>query len=102
MKRIRRHAAFLVLLPLLLTACLPGDGTATPEQPAGFFWGVWHGWVAPISLILGWFDKTTRVYEVVNKGWIYDLGFYMAVISGFGGLNLARTRRGSGSGRPTS
>ncbi len=88
--------ACLCLLPLLMTACLPGDGTATPEQPAGFLWGVWHGWVAPISLVLGFFDKTTRVYEAANSGWAYDLGYYMAVISGFGGLNLARSRRGSG------
>lgn len=98
MNRMRWRAAFL-LLPLLLTACLPGDGTATPEQPAGFFWGVWHGWVAPISLILGWFDDKTRIYEVLNKGWSYDLGFYMAVISGFGGLSLARSKRDGGGGK---
>ena len=80
----------IVLSSLLLTACIPGDGKATPDKPAGFFWGVWHGWIAPISLIGGLFNKSLRVYETHNTGWWYDLGFYMAIISGFGGLSLAR------------
>lgn len=32
------------------------------------------------------------IYEVVNAGWWYDLGFYLAVISGFGGLSLTRKK----------
>lgn len=80
----------IVLSTLLLTACIPGDGKATSDKPAGFFWGVWHGWIAPISLIGGLFNKSLRVYETHNTGWWYDLGFYMAIISGFGGLSLVR------------
>lgn len=84
----------LVLLSiLLLTACVPGDGKATADKPAGFFWGVWHGWLAPISLIVGLFSPNIRVYEGLNTGWWYDLGFYMAIISGFGGLSLARRQK---------
>lgn len=81
----------------LLTGCMPGDGTYTSSKPAGFFWGVWHGWIAPISLIRGLFNKSIRVYEVVNKGWWYDLGFYMAIISGFGGLSLFRKNSSDGN-----
>jgi hypothetical protein len=80
----------ITLLPLMLTSCIPGDGTYTASTPAGFLWGVWHGWLAPISLVVGFFDKNIRVYEVVNTGWWYDFGFYIAVISGFGGLSLFR------------
>jgi hypothetical protein len=80
------------MLVLLLSGCIPGDGTYTTEKPAGFFWGVWHGWIAPISLIIGLFKKGIRVYEVANKGLIYDFGFYIAVISGFGGLSLSRKK----------
>ena len=83
----------LLLIPLVLTGCLPGDGTATAAAPAGFFWAIWHGWVAPISLIFGFFDESIRIYEVHNRGWLYDLGYYMAVIGGAGGLTLSRTRR---------
>lgn len=91
---MRRRLPFAILAALLLvlslSSCLPGDGKNTQERPAGFFTGVWHGWVAPISLIGGIFNKELRVYEVNNTGWWYDLGFYMAIISGFGGLALSR------------
>ncbi len=94
-KRILLLSIIAVIL-LSVTGCVPGDGTYTPEKPAGFFWGIWHGWIAPISLILGLFKENLRVYEVVNTGWWYDLGFYIAIISGFGGLSLSRKKSSQG------
>jgi hypothetical protein len=79
----------LGLATITIMSCVPGGGTYS-DGPAGFFSGVWHGWIAPISLILGLFNDNLRVYEINNTGWWYDFGFYMAVISGFGGLSLAR------------
>ncbi|WP_160680696.1 hypothetical protein [Clostridium sp. C8-1-8] len=76
----------------LLTGCIPGDGSRTVTKPAGFFSGIWHGWIAPISLVGGLFNKHLRIYEVNNTGWFYDLGFYAAVISGFGGISLFRKK----------
>ena len=84
--------ALLLATGLLVAGCVPGDGACTPENPAGFFWGIWHGWIAPISLIWGFFDTAVRVYERVNSGWWYDFGFYMAIISGFGGLSFFRKK----------
>lgn len=92
MKRIGLLAIMLSLM-LVLGGCVPGDGTYTTD-PAGFFWGIWHGWIAPVSLILGLFNDTYRVYEVNNTGWFYDLGFYIAIISGFGGIAVTRKNRG--------
>lgn len=80
------------LMLLVLTGCVPGDGTYTSANPAGFFWGIWHGWIAPISLIMGLFNRNVSIYETINTGWWYDFGFYMAIISGFGGLSLFRNR----------
>ena len=40
------------------------------------------------ALIRGIFNKNIRIYEVINTGRPYDFGFYMAIISGFGGLSL--------------
>jgi len=77
---------------LLISGCVPGDGSCTPDDPGGFFSGIWHGWIAPISLIWGLFDPMVRVYEPSNTGWWYDFGFYMAIIGGFGGLSLIRRR----------
>lgn len=85
---------FLILLALTLilslSGCVPGDGKHTQAEPAGFFWGVWHGWIAPISIIWGFFNRNIRVYETNNKGWGYDLGFYLAILGGFGGLSTTR------------
>ena len=83
----------LLIFLMLHIGCLPGDGKHTAEKPAGFLWGIWHGWLAPISLIWSIFNSDIRVYEPLNTGWWYDFGFYIAVISGFGGLSLSRRKR---------
>ena len=88
---------FLILVLLFaLTGCLPGDGRNNGDHPAGFFWGVWHGWMAPISLILSLFHRSIRIYETANTGWWYDFGFYMAIVGGFGGLSLFRKKSKKG------
>ena len=97
-KRILLICVAVVLLGAL-TGCVPGDGTYTSAKPAGFFWGVWHGWIAPVSLIWGLFRKGIRVYETVNTGWWYDFGFYIAIISGFGGISLSRRKNRNDSGK---
>ena len=85
--------AMLFSIISLLTGCVPGDGANNAQDLAGFFSGVWHGWIAPISLILGLFSDNIRLYEVYNSGWWYDFGFYIAVISGFGGISLFRRKK---------
>ncbi len=91
-KKIILSLLLIVISLTLLTSCVPGDGSATLSNPAGFFWGIWHGWLAPLTLILHFFDRNVRLYEVNNSGWWYDFGFYMAIISGFGGLSLFRIK----------
>ncbi len=89
--------ALLLLLVAALTlaanGCFPGTSVYSPREPAGFFSGLWHGWIAPVSLIVGFFRPDVRIYEMNNTGWWYDLGFYIAVIGGFGGVALSRKRK---------
>ena len=80
----------LILTVVLVSSCMPGTGKNGAENPAGFFMGIWHGWIAPLSLIFGFFNDSITIYECYNTGWWYDFGFYMAIISGFGGLSLFR------------
>jgi hypothetical protein len=80
----------IVMLMIFFAGCFPGGGSYSPNDRAGFFSGVWHGWIAPISLIIGLFSDSVRIYEPHNTGWWYDFGFYIAVIAGFGGLALSR------------
>ena len=83
----------LFTMMLLISGCVPGDGTNNAQNPAGFFSGVWHGWIAPLSLIIGVFNEDIRLYEPFDSGWWYDFGFYIAVISGFGGISLFRRKK---------
>lgn len=83
--------ALILGVALLLAGCIPGDGSYE-DKPAGFLSGIWHGWIAPVTLIISIFNHNIRIYEVVNTGWGYDFGYYIAVISGFGGIALTRRR----------
>ena len=91
-KKVLMLSFMLIMAMLLLSGCVPGDGSKTPDDPAGFFSGVWHGWIAPFSLICSLFNSRIGIYEVYNTGFWYNLGYYMAIVSGFGGLSLARRK----------
>lgn len=94
---MKKKQTLIILLSvisiLLITSCVPGSGSNSPTNPAGFFKGIWHGWVAPVSLIWGLFEPNIRIYEINNSGWWYDLGFYISIISGFGGISFFRRKR---------
>jgi len=80
------------LTVVTMIACVPGSGEFHKENPAGFLFGIWHGWIAPISLIVSVFNHSVRIYEINNTGFWYDFGFYIAIISGFGGVSLTRNK----------
>jgi len=91
MKRIVASIIIIVLVIAVISFfpnCIPGIGIYTLDSPAGFLSGIWHGWIAPILLVIRLFNSNVTIYEVVNSGWWYDFGFYTAVIGGFGGLTL--------------
>lgn len=92
---MNKQKIFLLILAALVifVSCAPGSGANSPEEPAGFFMGIWHGWIAPITLIVGIFNSDIRIYEIFNTGWWYDFGFYMAIIGGFGGIALSRKKK---------
>ncbi len=81
----------LIVVVLLVSACAPG--VRNSARKAGFLWGIWHGWIAPVSLIWHIFNPSVRIYDTNNVGWWYDLGFYIAIVGGFGGLSLTRKKR---------
>ncbi|WP_066505354.1 hypothetical protein [Abyssisolibacter fermentans] len=92
-KKVMLLIILVIITSIFLSGCMPGDGACDPSDEAGFFSGIWHGWIAPISLVFGLFDKNIRIYEVYNRGWLYDFGFYIALIGGFGGFNLVRNKK---------
>ncbi|HQB98911.1 MAG TPA: hypothetical protein PKZ46_08225 [Candidatus Cloacimonadota bacterium] len=91
MKRI--SISLLLVVILVLSACAGSDQFKEEGKRANIAHGIWHGWIAPLSLVFSIFSDEIRMYEPNNTGWSYDLGFYMAVIGGFGGLALSRKKK---------
>ncbi len=54
-------------------------------QIAGFWKGLWHGLISPITFIISLFSDTIHVYEVHNNGGWYNFGFLLGASITFGG-----------------
>ena len=56
---------------------------STYKQPgassAGFWAGLWHGIIAPITFIVSLFADGVRIYETNNNGRWYDFGFMLGI-----------------------
>ena len=82
---------------MLLTAPGPNPMLNQPDalgRVARAGAGLWHGIIAPVTLILSFFNSEVHMYEVHNAGSEYDLGFLlgMAIIISVLGLFI-RLRR---------
>jgi hypothetical protein len=84
----RQHSGqpFLLLVAvLLISACTAGNPQFTEQYPADFWYGLWHGAISIISLIIHIFNDSVLVYETRNTGGWYDFGFLLGVIFIWGG-----------------
>ncbi len=70
----------LGLLMILASGCgFVGSEHYSSYDPPGFFSGIWHGMVAPYTLILRVIFET-KFYAMPNTGWFYDFGFLLGII----------------------
>ena len=89
----RLYKTLLFLLPIFLfTACTAGDAQFAQGEPAGFWYGLWHGMISFITLIIHIFNNNVTVYEVNNTGGWYDFGFLLGVIIVWGGSSHVSCR----------
>jgi hypothetical protein len=82
--------ALLVLGALFLAACAPGFNEAAGSASAdgiiaGFWRGLWHGIIAPVTFIISLFSDKVGIYEVHNNGGWYNFGFLCGLICFHGG-----------------
>jgi hypothetical protein len=87
-----------VVAGLALSACAAGPNPAldTGADPAGFWMGLWQGFISPVTLIVSLFTDDVSIYEVQNSGNWYDVGFMIGVsmiLGGAGGGGAAGRRR---------
>ena len=92
--------AAILLLVLSLSACAAGPNKLTDKESpggevAGFWQGLWHGFISPFTFIISLFNNNLNIYEVYNNGNWYNFGFMFGVsmILGGGGSRACRKRK---------
>jgi len=92
MKHLRILVSLAIIALLLFSAgCAPHGNNfklvqeITGEKPAGFWLGLWHGIIFPITFIISLFNENVGVYEVYNAGKLYNLGFLLGLFGSIGG-----------------
>lgn len=80
-------SGFLLGALLLLSSCAADANLAagTGDPPAGFWWGLWHGIILPVTFFVSLFTDGVSVYETTNAGNWYDAGFFLGVMISLGG-----------------
>lgn len=83
-----------VFAALLIASCAevqPVNACLTGRQ-YGFFYGLIHGFITPISFIGSLFKDNVAIYAVNNTGAFYDLGFLLGS-SGWGFMAGNRSKK---------
>jgi hypothetical protein len=99
---MRYHLTLLVVVLLLLNilaGCAPSSnqfrGTATNQGAiAGFWIGLWQGFIAPFVLVVSLFKSNLNIYEIHNNGAWYNFGYLFGLACFFGGGGSRAGRRG--------
>ncbi len=88
------------LTTLLVAGCVagPNEMANSPNEDgkvAGFWRGLWHGFISPVTFVISLFSDTIHLYEIHNNGGWYNFGFLLGVSIIFGGSGggVARRRR---------
>ena len=90
---------FIVILTVLFLAGCAAGANPTVDVPdvdgksAGFWSGLWHGVISPVTFIISLFSDNVNVYEVYNSGNWYDFGFMFGVSIVFSGSAYGTKRK---------
>jgi hypothetical protein len=88
-----KNVLILTIAALVLVGaagCAPGPNpmTNSPHDRggiAGFWTGLWHGFIVLWTFIISLFADNVRPYEVHNNGNWYNFGFLLGAMIFFGG-----------------
>ena len=82
----------IILALLIFTSCAPGD-IRFDVEPAGFWAGLWHGFISLVTFVISLFNPDVGVYEIDNSGWPYNLGFIIGIMIFYGGGSKSSCRK---------
>ncbi len=91
-------AAAVLAAVLLAAACAAGPNPLEKTEDAkgktaGFFMGLWHGLISPVTFVISVFSKNVRFYEVHNNGTWYNFGFVLGAGLFLSGGILGRKKK---------
>lgn len=93
-------AIFIIMMAVLLfiTSCAAGPNTMEDSQNqkgkvAGFWAGLWHGFISFFTFIISLFTDKVNVYEVHNSGNWYNFGFILGVMIFYSGSGRGACRK---------
>jgi uncharacterized membrane protein HdeD (DUF308 family) len=76
----------------ILSSCAAGNDRFDAD-PAGFWAGLWHGFISLITFIISLFNNKVGIYEISNSGWPYNLGYILGVMLFYGGSTKSGSRK---------
>jgi hypothetical protein len=81
-------SAIVVTAVFVLAGCAAGPNEAAGAGDgdlAGFWLGLWHGLISPVTFVVSLFNHDVNIYEVRNDGNWYNFGFILGVALVFSG-----------------
>ncbi len=93
-----RNLILCLLIVLMLTVLVAGcaesnqqQGTSGRDGVAGFWPGLWHGLILPVSFIISLFNNSYNIYEIHNNGNWYNFGFVFGTWIIFGSVLASKS-----------
>ncbi len=93
-----------IIALLLVVGCAAGPNPVPGlhvvyRGEAGFWLGLWHGFIMPIAFVVSLFNSGVGIYETHNVGNLYNLGFVLGAMIFFGGAGGSGASGGRRKGR---
>ena len=94
-KKLLTLGIFVLFALLIFSSCADVQNVEACKtgHTYGFFGGLWHGIIAPVSFVISLFTDDVAVWAVNNNGGWYAFGFLIGVGGlGFGGSKASRQK----------
>ena len=97
MSKSLRWVLIAVVFSVVLAACAAGaneavDVPSSEGDLAGFWLGLWHGIIVPVTFVISLFTDNVSIYEIHNSGNWYDFGFVIGASTFLGGSGIGAKR----------